>query len=211
MAYDGRATDKRRIQDNDGDVLNVNTDGSLIVGGSSSAFQTDDDGALLTKDCETYQVSNGEAWYGEMYVSNLSNGGKCTLGISVGTTGVGAFPHGRIAVSVSGAGQINFKEDATYTGGDAVTIYNINRRSAKTPDSVTLVSQPTVTDEGTRIESYYLGTGLVRPSGNAEPGAGDSVFWILKSGTKYVITVVNQSGTFINVKISYQFHEHDIN
>jgi len=193
MARDVVATDKRRIQDDDGDSLSINSDGALSV-----------------RDCEIQESVDGNAYYVEMISADLADGSSCTLGISVDTGG-NKVPHGRFSVSVGGKAVCYLNEGVTFTGGSAITPYNINRNSDSLPTH-SFVENPTVSDEGTNIETDFEGSSSDgRPfSNSAEPGSGEKEFWVLKKQTKYIVKVTNLSGSAINVKIGYTFHDHDI-
>lgn len=192
MVYDSSSTDKRRLQDSKGHTVNYDVNGCTII-----------------KECETYQTTEGKMYYGEFTVASLGDGSSCTIGISTCTVGIGTYPHGRLLVDVDGAAISEFKETVAYTGGAGVTQYNLNRRSTETSD-VTIVSNPTVSDEGTTIQTSYAGTTITTPSKHGDPGSSKAAFWVLKSNTKYILKVTNTSGGAIKVHIAYLFHEHNI-
>jgi len=155
---------------------------------------------------EEYTTLGGNTYYAEYYNSSIATSSTVTFGISVPTN---VTPKGRFALESDGEVIIRIKEAATYTGGSAINAFNLKRNSTNT-DGITFVSNPTVTNEGTRLESYYIGTGDLSNFARAEPESGDSVFWLLKTDTKYIVKITNQSGGAINIKLSYQFHEHSI-
>jgi hypothetical protein len=187
------STDHRRIQDSSGDRLDLDSEGNV-----------------KTKACETAKTMDSGMWYGEMLEAALADGSSCTAAISTATIGVGAYPHGRYMVTVTGAATVEFYENATIANGSAIAFYNINRKTVASAVTTTGLKNPTVTASGTLLETNYGGTAATSPHNPAAPGSGTSVFWVLKNDEDYIIKVTNNSGGPIKVKIAYQFHEHDI-
>ena len=92
--------------------------------------------------------------------------------------------------------------------GAAITAFNTNRNSSKTPGLV-LTSGPTVTDIGTLINTAWAaptGTGIGQSAnGISTLTAGEE--WILKPSTKYLIRITNNSGATIAYRYEFLWYE----
>jgi len=124
---------------------------------------------------EEYAALDGLLFYVEYYNSSVTNGSSVTLGISTPTT---CTARGRIIVESDEGVTVQFYEDSTYSGGSAINAINMDRTSSNV-DSLTFVTNPTVTNEHFKI----------------------------KSNAKYIIKVTNVSGDASKIKVGWFFME----
>jgi len=151
---------------------------------------------------EEYSALDGVLFYGEYYTSSVTNGSSVTLAISTPTTHTA---RGRIVVESDEGVTVKFSEDATHIGGSAVNAINIDRTSANA-DHLTLVSNPTVTNEGTTLFQSILGSASQFKEGGT-PGECACSHFRLKSTTTYLIKVTNVSGDASKIKVGFYFIE----
>ena len=187
MALDGRATDKRRIQDDDGDSLEIV------------------DSGLHTTDHDYVETIEGENYYIEYHNDALADGSTATLGISTCTD-----HHMRMTYSVEveeGTCEVQLREECTYTGGSAGTAVNLNRNFGAHCTGLTFTINPTVTDEGDVLETmHFFSASRFVPKGVSSRG----ISWILKPNTKYILKISNESGGAIIMLADLKFHLHSI-
>ena len=151
---------------------------------------------------EEYSALDGLLFYAEYYNAAVANGSSVTLGISTPTTHTS---RGRIIVESDEGVTVQFSEAATYTGGSAVNAINVDRTSANV-DHLTLVSNPTVTNEGTVLIQSILGSASQFREGGT-PGECSCSHFKLKANTKYIIKVTNVSGDASKIKVGWYFIE----
>ncbi len=186
MAYDKRATDKRRIQDDDGDLLDITPNGNV----TSDTWQEKelDEGEMIVVSC---------------HHDDLAAGSTCTFGFSTCTI---HDMHVTISVSTSGKTHIAFHEEPTYTGGTPVAQLNMNRQKTLPCTSAVFVVNPTVTDNGTVLITLHSGTVGWKAS---IAGSVNMESWILKKNTKYIVIVKNEDSGAIDVSMVVNYHRHD--
>ena len=114
-----------------------------------------------------------------------------------------------VTFEVSGTSQTEFYvyEDATYTGGTAVTPIN-NYRDSTNTSIATVVSAPTISDDGTQIFSFSKGNaGTTRQMADTEGFARREREIILKAGSKYVFRLTSRDDDNV---VSYlgEWYEH---
>ena len=139
------------------------------------------------------QSDHAEIHKGYMYAASLlgegvANDGALDMLIVTGANDA------HIALAVAGGGDFYlsiFEGTTTSNDGAAVTAYN-KARGVSTATTATVTSGPTITDSGTRIEYRYFPGGTGGNSAGA-PGATRQE-WIFKTGTKYMVRLLNKSG-----------------
>jgi hypothetical protein len=94
----------------------------------------------------------------------------------------------------------------TVDTGVAVTPYNHNRISSIVSDS-TVLKDPTVTANGTKILTTFLGGGTGTGSNRSGSETSSQNEWVLKRDTKYLIRVVNGSSATNIVQINPIWYE----
>jgi len=151
---------------------------------------------------EEYAALDGLLFYVEYYNSSVTNGSSVTLGISTPTT---CTARGRIIVESDEGVTVQFYEDSTYSGGSAINAINMDRTSSNV-DSLTFVTNPTVTNEGTVLAQSINGSASQFKEGGT-PGECACSHFKIKSNAKYIIKVTNVSGDASKIKVGWFFME----
>ena len=96
-----------------------------------------------------------------------------------------------------------YEDTVTSADGTALPVFNKNRNSSNTPDTVVSVA-PTITGVGTQIKR----AAITSPAGSSivfsQTKSGE---WVLKPDTKYLVRVTNNSGAVIDFNITIGFYE----
>jgi hypothetical protein len=123
------------------------------------------------------------------------------------------FPHFQRLQITAGEGDIDmlvYEGTTTSADGAAVSVFNVNRNSSNTPDTV-LTTGPTVTDVGTLIHTQWIppsATGVGQsPAGVVGETNGEE--WVLKPSTKYLVRITNNSGSTISYRYEMLWYEID--
>lgn len=100
--------------------------------------------------------------------------------------------HMIMEVGCGGTAELGFFEGVAATGGDVEAVYNHKRTSSRVWGG-TMVSNPSISDLGTRLISQMLPAG----SRNQASGGASSfeAEWILQTGINYLMRVTNRSGS----------------
>lgn len=150
-----------------------------------------------------HEVHEGETfrfWYVVPHGSELAN--DATIDIVLTTTTRTAH----IVFSAAGGGNAEFQifRDPAFTGGTPLTAHNLNDASA-TVSTVTVVLEPTVTDDGDEIGAGFIPGGS---GGNAQGGAiRDDTEDIWRTNTSYLIRLTNRSGGAQQFGVEGQWYE----
>lgn len=169
---------------------------------------------------EPAQVSGGSLIVGSLGFRNLNDGRSFTSsGESIDVADNGVFEILLVAPSeaegivnlsfggsVGGDAKLEFYEGTTVSAnGTALNIANFNRLSPKTAFTE-VFSDPTVTDDGTRLllERFVPG-GTRRNADGATTGFDDQ--WRLAFDTNYLVRVTNQSGAPSTLALVVNFDE----
>lgn len=136
--------------------------------------------ALMTVDYAHHEIHSGDHYYVENHTT-LGIAGVLRVGLV--TPDTDKWIHLTWTISSNGILTAEFFEDATLTGGSAVTPLNNNRNSSNT-SGITLKSGVTSTSDGTLIsKSKWGGTGFKSVSGGTGARADEL---ILKQDTTYL-------------------------
>jgi len=187
MAIDNIAVDKRRIQDNDGDVLDITPDGNIVA--------------------DTWQeqkLSDGEIILASYHLDDLAAGSTCTLGFS--TCSIHDI-HLVATANTTGSSHVEFREEPTYTGGVSITPLNMNRQKPLPCANTVFVSNPTVTEDGFLLVELHSGSAGWKAQIS---GSADMESWVVKKDTKYTVKVTNDSDEAIDVTIIVVYHKHEV-
>lgn len=103
--------------------------------------------------------------------------------------------------------QITMYENGTYSGGSPLTPFNRNRNSSRTAEMTIYDGTPTITADGTALQTGIIGTGTAPTRINGGSGAGSNEEIILKSNTKYMIRCTNLTSTATTVSMSIFWYE----
>jgi len=156
--------------------------------------------ALRTVDYAHHEIHSGSHYFVKNWM-DLTNGQVFNfLAVTSNST---SWAHMLFAFSFEAEAHINIYEDSVVSAnGTAVTTRNRNRNSNNT-SGLLLYHTPTITDVGTEIEAYKVGSGKgvggeVR--GNAE--------LVLKQNTNYIIRLTNDTVTNNWVDYLADWYEH---
>jgi len=102
-----------------------------------------------------------------------------------------------------GDAELYFYEGATSTGGTAFTPV-IRNRNYTTASQVAMVVNPTVNTTGDLIDAQFLPGGVGKKSGG---GDAQSLEFVLKPLTNYLIRMTNVNGTAHTGHITLEWYE----
>lgn len=186
-------------------TLNINNDFRSIVDAEADKFDNNSR-AVAVIESEHRQTHLGMVWHSSDRDS-IANGASLDLLL---TPPAFSFPHLRKAVFNLGDGPCDilaYEGVTTSDDGTAAPVFNRNRNSANTPNTV-LTTGPTVTDLGTLIHDRYVGDTGGQGShqvGSVSAGLGEE--WILQPEVKYLIRITNNSGGDIIVNYEMMWYE----
>jgi hypothetical protein len=145
---------------------------------------------LVTEDFSHALIHDGKSYLGGFVNNNLGASASATLGVTVLHTV--ASLHAYFRTAVGGDTELWLYENATYSGGAGVTMFNRNRISTETLTCATVVSNPTITVAGAIIAHSIIPGGS---KGNFSLGGSMSEQngWTLKPSTQYIIKLTNLS------------------
>ena len=106
------------------------------------------------------------------------------------TTPEDDWPHIVFHPALDGSADFAVFESPTFTGGTAVTPYNLKRTSLNTWGG-TVVHTPTISNDGTMIMQCHIPGGTGPHAGGSSNGFGEE--WVLKADTSYLIRLTNRS------------------
>lgn len=154
---------------------------------------TDISGALITITVEHSKIHQGEGWEVSVETGNISSGASYYV---LFKTSAGYRPHLRSYEITATDSPITirlFEGSTVSADGTAVTARNRNRNQSDN-NGVSVFYQPTVTAEGTRLETDYIASGGNKIGGNAGSFYEE---WILKPSTNYLIKITNGSNNTV--------------
>lgn len=140
------------------------------------------------------------AYHLENGVSPLADGASINIAIAANA---GYTPHMTIGAFCGGDSTLYFYESATASGGTAFTPVQRNRTSTTT-SNVAMTINPTVTGTGTELYKEFLPGGTKKKAGG---GGGESLEFILKPLTSYLIRLTNISGSAQVAEITLEWYE----
>lgn len=150
---------------------------------------TSESGAIVGIDLSHEMIHDGAAYAFVCEKSALESGNTCYISF---LTNSAKTVHFRPALlySTESLAIAKLYEGATVTGGTQVTVLNHNRKADDTSD-VIVMSEPIVTDEGTRLPLTVFGGAY--GSNQARSGGEGSAEeeYILKPDTQYLISIEN--------------------
>ena len=122
----------------------------------------------VSYDAEEFVQLKGMIFTADYYNSSVASNSCVTFAISMPTVGVITSARCRFSVESTNGALVELKEGATYTGGVAINAINMDRNSTNT-DHLTIASNPTVTNEGTRLIASVMGSPST-PGKSGSPG-----------------------------------------
>ena len=170
-------------------------DGTSALSGADAPLITVDVNHQRNHDGRAYQ-----AWVLYPYASPLAAGASCNI---VFAAGPGVRMHLMIDALLMGDAELYFYEGATSTGGTAFTPV-IRNRNYTTASQVAMVVNPTVNTTGDLIDAQFLPGGVGKKSGG---GDAQSLEFVLKPLTNYLIRMTNVNGTAHTGHITLEWYE----
>lgn len=170
-------------------------DGSTALAGA--------DAPLISVDVNHQRNHDGRAWLAwKLYPasSKLAAGASCDIVLA---SAAGVRPHMTIDALLMGDAELYIYEGPTTTGGTAFTPVNRNRNYTTSSD-VAMVINPTVTTTGTLIDAQYLAGGIGKKAGG---GAAESLEYVFKPLTNYLIRMTNVNGTSHPGHLALEWYE----
>lgn len=156
-----------------------------------STALTGADAPLITVDVNHQRNHDGRAYMAwRLYpaAAKLAAGASCDIVLAAAA---GVRPHMNIDALLMGDAEFYIYEGATTTGGTLFTPVNRNRNYT-TASNVAMAMNPTVNTTGTLIDARFLPGGVGKKSGG---GASESLEYVLKPLTNYLIRLTNVNGT----------------
>lgn len=161
------------------------------------------DAPIISVDVNHQRNHDGRAWVAwKIYpsTSKLAAGASCDIVLA---SAAGVRPHMTIDALLMGDAELYIYEGPTTTGGTAFTPVNRNRNYTTSSD-VAMVINPTVTTTGTLIDAQYLAGGVGKKAGG---GAAESLEYVFKPLTNYLIRMTNVNGTSHPGHLALEWYE----
>lgn len=155
---------------------------------------TDISNAIITITLEHSKIHQGEGWEVSIETGSIASGASYYV---LFKTSEGYRPHLRSyeVTATDSPTTIRLFEGATVSAdGTAASARNRNRNESDV-NGVSVFVQPTVTDEGTRLETDFIPTAGNKAGGNA--GSFYEEF-VLRPSTNYLIKITNGSNNTVN-------------
>ena len=140
------------------------------------------------------------AYYLQNGGSPLADGASINIAIA---SNAGYTPHLTIGSFCGGDSTLYFYEAPTATGGTAFTPVQRNRNSTYA-SNVAMTINPTVTATGTELFKEFLPGGTKKKAGG---GGGESLEFVIKPLTNYLIRLTNISGSPQPAEIILEWYE----
>lgn len=151
-----------------------------------------------------YRVEHSNGWISSHLFSSVASSASVYFYIKAGST---ENPHGNYTISTEAGAIVEFFENSTLTNdGTALAESCLNRQAPLTPDT-SCFHTPTITDDGTLLETGLIGTSNVGVTDIGDTKT-DRGYWILKKNEDYLIKVTNTDQAAKDICISYVWHEH---
>lgn len=179
----------------------------MITIGDLQGMQDETTGALLTIETIHHEVHEGEMFHVGYTAASVANNASVDVLLVTGAT---VETHASWEVFGGGQVTVYLYEGPTVGEGDegtALTIYNMKRDSANTPEAAAYHT-PTVSATGT----VALVNGRILPGGTSPTtrvggGIRSGSEWILAPGTMYLMRITNTSGGTIAVNMGLEWYE----
>ena len=173
------------------------TDGQIDTNVEGSAH------ALTCSRAVHYRVDHSNGWISSHLFTSVASSASVYFHIKTGSMN----PHGNFTISTEAGVTVEFYEDPVLTDdGTDLAENNLNRQTPTAP-ATACFHTPTVTTDGTLLETNLIGT-----SNTGVTDIGDSItdrgYWILKINEDYLIKATNEDQAAKDICISYVWHEH---
>ena len=158
---------------------------------------------LPVVDVNHYRLHEGRAflaYYLQNGVAPLADAASINIAIAANA---GYAPHMTIGAFCGGDSTLFIYESATASGGTAFTPVQRNRISTTT-SNVAMTINPTVTATGTELYKEFLPGGVKKKAGG---GGGESLEFVIKPLTNYLIRLTNISGSAQTAEVTLEWYE----
>ena len=158
---------------------------------------------LPVVDINHYRLHEGRAfiaYYLQNGIAPLADDASINIAIAANA---GYAPHLTIGAFCGGDSTLFVYESATASGGTGFTPIQRNRTST-TASNVAMTINPTVTNTGTEIYEEFLPGGTKKKAGG---GSGESLEFVIKPLTNYLIRLTNISGSAQTAEIVLEWYE----
>jgi hypothetical protein len=145
--------------------------------------------ALIISDAFHGKTHDGKTWTHTFEFSALGAGASVNIGV---LCGAGTRIHCEAVVSADNAGAARVYKKPTYTLGSNVAGVNHDFDLA-TPSPATVVSAPTITDNGTLFESVHFASGVGQSGGGSANSRHE--FIVSDTGMALVRFTAKNAGT----------------
>ena len=191
MAFDGRATDKRRIQDSDGSNMAVNDIGAIIASPD-----------LQERVAQDVEYSFYHEW------SSVTAGSTVTITIVTNSK----FPHGTFSIKSDNAARavltLSSTTDTTLINGTQDYQFNLNRGANHNRSVASFYYDDTsVSTSGYLFKTISVG----RSADGKFASASDLTCfdWLFDDYRIYNLTITNNGADAAWILFRYKYHEHE--
>lgn len=193
------------------DTLDIKSDGTIDVNLKGSISDTESANVRIdpsTHSMQTIDYAHHEIHSGSHFKAgyqNIALDNNDTLDLLFVTPNTTKWAHFVMTAKATAKCSVAIYEGTTTSAdGTAVTIWNRNRNSIKTP-TVVVTHTPTVTSVGTKMAEHWMGTDGKDPQGG--DARGDSEF-MLKQNTKYLVRLTAEDNAMKGA-IGGDWYEHE--
>lgn len=163
--------------------------------------------ALTTIDFAHNEIHDGDHYF---YTDTANLGSAATREYLITVADTDVVPHFLFDIIGSLKTTVDIFETTTKTGGMAQTVFNNDRRSANTAETV-VTHTPAGSGDGTKIFTCTLGTATGSSGKGAGGGARGESEILLKKNTKYLIRVTSGAAdNDICTKLTWYEHENEV-
>jgi|GEM_PF-3289695 len=174
-----------------------------IIDGEGNSYLELDEGKVIMIFPEHTKIHKGEL-FSAFHKATLVASASISIQVKTGSKEVHFKP-----VDFSSDAEkftVEIYENPTLTDGSAaVNIINRNRTSSNTAETM-IYSDPTVTDNGTKIDEYHIGSsvGQKESGGDIITGGNEIVF---APNTNYLIVITNNGSAEASILAKFFFYE----
>lgn len=158
--------------------------------------------ALVTIDYPHHEIHDGDLYEVAHYDATVAN----SAAISIATiVAIGYEAHFTLSGAAGGDALLELLEGGTVTGGDAVTVFNMNR----TFDDMTsfAVTDATLAGSPTTLVAEYLPGGSKNKAAAISTGTRPGLEWITDADKIYAVRITNMSGGEVACSLAVNFYK----